>query len=43
VTITATPEMKNPFSFRENGFPVSLAVFIKRPQAELQIGAENLV
>jgi len=39
VTITAAPETKNPFSLRENGFPISLAAFVERPQAELQIGA----
>jgi hypothetical protein len=35
--------MKKPFSFRENGFPVSLAAFVERPQAEHQIGAMGVV
>src|SRR5204863_5500986 len=38
-----SPKNKNPFSFareRVSG-PVSLAVFIARPQAELQIGASS--
>src|SRR5438105_13435298 len=36
-----SPETKNPFSLRENGFfgRSSLAVFVERPQAERQIGA----
>jgi len=39
------PKNKNPFSLRENGClrAVSLAVLIARPQAELQIGAEDEV